>query len=448
MTVALLIAAPHSGAGKTTLTLGLIAAFRRQGLCVRAAKCGPDYIDPGFHAAAADAPCLNLDGWAMPDELLEAILHEAGHGGDLLLIESAMGLFDGAPGPTPGKGSAAELARRFGIPVLLVLDVARQAQSAAAVAQGFAQFSPGLLVAGVVLNRVGSLSHRAMVQQGFDVLRMPVAGAIPRNATIELPERHLGLQQAQEHESLAAYLGFLADLIEEYCDLELIRRMAHLLRARALPHIALPPPGMRIALAQDAAFTFAYPHLLDGWRRAGATIVPFSPLADEPPPRDCDACWLPGGYPELHAGALATASRFKAGLARFAADRPMHGECGGYMVLGAALEDAGGVKHPMAGLLSHVTSFAVHRLHLGYRSAKLLGSCALGRSNAELRGHEFHYASLADPGHDEALALLFDAEGASLGPGGGRRGNVTGSFFHVIAAGEPIAAARPLATTA
>jgi cobyrinic acid a,c-diamide synthase len=196
---------------------------------------------------------------------------------------------------------------------------------------------------------------------------------------------------------------------------------------------ALPPPGQRIALAEDAAFSFAYPHLVSGWRRAGAEIVPFSPLADEPPPDTCDSCWLPGGYPELHAGRLAQAARFKSGLARFAVTRPVHGECGGYMVLGESLEDADGVTHPMTGLLSHATSLAARRLHLGYRSARLLAPCALGPTGTELRGHEFHYASLTAPGRDEALAALFDAEGNALGPAGGRRGQVSGSFFHAIA---------------
>lgn len=448
---ALLIAAPRSGAGKTTLTLGLIAAFRRRGLRVRGAKAGPDYIDPEFHAAAAGAPSLNLDGWAMAPTLLEATLHVAADGAELLLIESAMGLFDGVPGMTPGKGAAAGLVRRFDLPVLLVLDVAGQAQSAAAVVHGFANFDASVRIAGVVLNRVGSARHRAMIEQAIAELGIPVMGAIPRDEAIHLPERHLGLKQAREHRDLAVRLDALADLIDRHCDLPRIRELARALHVKPAPMTALAPPGQRIALAEDAAFTFIYPHLVDGWRRAGAEIVSFSPLADEPPPIACDACWLPGGYPELHAGQLAQAARFKDGLARFAADRLVHGECGGYMVLGTALEDADGVAHPMTGLLSHVTSFAARRLHLGYRTARVLGSCALGPTGAELRGHEFHYASLTEPGSDAALAELFDADGASLGQTGGRRGHVTGSFFHVIAAGGDatgLPATRILAETA
>jgi len=202
------------------------------------------------------------------------------------------------------------------------------------------------------------------------------------------------------------------------------------------PAGGLAPPGQRIALASDAAFSFVYAHLLQGWRAAGAEVVPFSPLADQPPPADCDACWLPGGYPELHAGALAAAGRFRAGLAAFAMTRPVHGECGGYMALGAGLVDAAGMRHEMAGLLGHSTSFAKRRMNLGYREATLLADGPIGAAGAVVRGHEFHYASVVDPGADEALADLRDASGRPLGPSGGRRGRVSGGFFHAIASVE------------
>ena len=437
-TRALVVAAPRSGAGKTTLTLGLIAAFKRRGLRVRAAKCGPDYIDPAFHAVASGSPCLNLDSWAMAPDLLEATLHEAATGADLLIIEAAMGLFDGVPGSgARARGAAAELVSRFDLPVLLVLDVTGQAQSAAAVLHGFASFDPQIRIAGVILNRVASDRHRAAIAPAIAALGIPLAGALPRDAAISLPERHLGLVQADEHADLATRLDRLADLLESHCDLALIQDLAGAVHAHPAPLVALPPPGQRIALAKDAAFTFLYPHLVSGWRRAGAEIVPFSPLADEPPPQACDACWLPGGYPELHAGTLAAATRFKQGLTRFATDRPVHGECGGYMVLGEGLDDADGTRHAMTGLLSHATSFAERRLHLGYRSARLLADGALGKAGAVSRGHEFHYAALTLPGTDAPLAELFDAEGKSLGKTGGRRGHVTGSFFHVIADSVP-----------
>jgi cobyrinic acid a,c-diamide synthase len=196
---------------------------------------------------------------------------------------------------------------------------------------------------------------------------------------------------------------------------------------------ALPPPGQRIAVAADAAFAFMYPHLRNGWWRDGAEIVTFSPLADEAPPDGCDACWLPGGYPELHAAVLAQAHRFRNGLRRFAATRPVHGECGGYMVLGEGLEDEHGARHAMAGLLGHTTSFAARRLHLGYREARLTADGVLGRAGSIIRGHEFHYATLVSPGADDAFVEMTDAQGKPLGADGGRRGHVSGTFFHAIA---------------
>lgn len=430
----LIIGAPRSGSGKTTLTLAILAALRRRGVAVRAAKSGPDYIDPAFHAAAVGAASPNLDSWAMPPGLLDAIAAEAASGADLLLIESAMGLFDGLPG-LPGRGgAAADIAARYGLSVLLVLDISGQSQTAAAVARGFAFHDPAVSIGGVILNRAGSPRHAATCREAIEAAGLTVLGAVPREAALTLPERHLGLVQAREHGDLPKLLDSLADLAERHLDLD---RIVDLARPLDLPAgqgmTALPPPGNRIALAADAAFTFIYPHVLDGWRRSGAEIVTFSPLADEAPPEDCDCCWLPGGYPELHGGTLAAATRFKRGLAEFAATRPVHGECGGYMVLGAGLVDAAGARHEMAGLLGHATSFAKRRLHLGYRQATLLADSVLGPAGSQVRGHEFHYATVSEESNDAPLAALADGRGESLGMAGGRRGQVSGSFFHAIA---------------
>jgi cobyrinic acid a,c-diamide synthase len=431
----LIVAAPRSGAGKTTVTLALLAAWRRRGLAVQAAKAGPDYIDPRFHEAATGRPSFNLDSWAMPPALLDRLVGEAAAKADLLAIEGAMGLFDGIPSGPRRTGATADLAARFGLPVLLVIDVAGQSQSAAAGLRGFAAHDPEVRIGGVVLNRLGSDRHRRLVAEAIAPLDIPVLGAIPRDATLVLPERHLGLVQAGEHGDLALRLEQLADLAEHHLDLDAIRGLAASPRVTDFQCALLPPPGQRIALAHDQAFSFVYPHVLAGWRQAGADIVMFSPLADEPPPEDCDSCWLPGGYPELHGGRLAAAVTFRASLARFAATRPVHGECGGYMVLGESLEDAEGVIHRMAGLLGHATSFAQRKLHLGYRQAQLLADGPLGQQGARLRGHEFHYAALTATGNDMPLAELTDGEGNALGPSGGRRGNVTGTFFHAVAIG-------------
>jgi cobyrinic acid a,c-diamide synthase len=433
----LIVAAARSGSGKTTVTVGLLAAFRRRGVTVRAAKAGPDYIDPAFHAAAAGAAGGNLDSWAMPPGLLDALAGDAAQAAELVVIEGVMGLFDGVTAPPGRTGSTADLAAHLRLPVLLVLDVSGQSQTAAAVVRGLTLHDPDVRIAGVVLNRVGSERHRLTVTDAIDAMRVPVVGAVPRDAASCLPDRHLGLVQAQELPDLAARLDRLAGMAERHLDLDRIAAMAAPLapvaadRARQGP--PLPPPGQRLAVASDAAFTFMYPHLRAGWRRAGAEIVTFSPLADEPPPDDCDACWLPGGYPELHAGMLARSNRFKDGLRRFAATRPVHGECGGYMVLGEGLEDAQGRRHAMAGLLGHATSFAARQLHLGYREARLLAGSALGAAGSTIRGHEFHYATLVSPGDDESLIEMTDAQGQPLGAAGGRRGHVSGTFFHAIA---------------
>jgi cobyrinic acid a,c-diamide synthase len=432
----LIIAAPHSGAGKTTVTLAVLAALARRGVAVRAAKAGPDYIDPAFHAAALGSASVNLDSWAMPPPLLDALAAQAADGADVLVIEGVMGLFDGAAGRAGQCGATADLAAHFGLPVVLVLDVARQAQSAAAVVRGFAGHDPAVRIAGVILNRVASDKHRTLAADAIAALGMRVFGALPREAALTLPERHLGLVQAGEHADLGALIDRLISTAERHFDLGAIVAAAAPLRIKTSSNAApaLPPPGQCIALAQDRAFSFVYPHLLEAWRRAGAEIVPFSPLTDEPPAERADCCWLPGGYPELHAEALAAAHSFKSSLRRFAETRPVHGECGGYMVLGESLEDAAGKRHAMAGLLGHTTSFAKRKLHLGYRSARLLSDNVLGNQGNTIRGHEFHYASLVAPGGDEPLAELADGEGRALGPSGARRGNVSGTFFHAIAA--------------
>ncbi|MFZ1885314.1 MAG: cobyrinate a,c-diamide synthase [Rhodoplanes sp.] len=430
----LVIAATRSGAGKTTVTLALLAALARRGVVVRSAKAGPDYIDPAFHAAATGCPSVNLDSWAMPPDLLDALAAEAARDAEMLVIEGALGLFDGLAGPPRRRGATADLAARFHLPVLLILDVAGQSQSAAAVARGFCAHDPAVRIAGVLLNRVGSERHRNLVAEAMQAAGVPVLGVIPRDESLALPERHLGLVQASEYADLDARLAHLADLAERHVDIDAVIEAAGPLAIAAHANApALPPPGQRIALASDAAFTFVYPHLLSGWRGAGAEIFPFSPLADEAPPEHCDCCWLPGGYPELHAGKLTAAHQFRAGLARFAETRPVHGECGGYMALGAYIEDAAGERHAMAGLLGHATSFAQRRLHLGYRAARLIADSPIGPAGGTIRGHEFHYASLVEAGNDDPLADIFDGNGRRLGKTGGRRGRVTGTFFHVIA---------------
>jgi cobyrinic acid a,c-diamide synthase len=434
----LIIAAPRSGSGKTTVTLGIQRAFARRGLAVQPFKCGPDYIDPAFHAAAARRDSFNLDSWAFTNAQIADLLAR-GIDADIAVAEGSMGLFDGVAQPgASGDGSNADIAAMTGWPVILVIDTSGQAQSAAAIALGCRHYRDDITLAGVILNRVASPRHDMLLRKGMEKADIPVLGAMPKRADLVLPERHLGLVQAGDTADLAARLDALADFATDHIDLDALVNLAAPTRLThsGIGEAPVTPPGQRIALARDAAFSFVYPHLLAAWRAAGAEIIPFSPLADESPDPACDVVWLPGGYPELHAGRLAQAQNFRAGLRDFARTRPVHGECGGYMALGAGLIDAEGVRHEMAGLIGLETSFAKRTMHLGYRLATLHAPIPGHAPGAALRGHEFHYTTiLAQP--DEPLARVVDANGKDVPETGSRRGHVTGSFFHLISAVDP-----------
>lgn len=431
----LIVAAPASGSGKTVFTLGLIRHWARSGLRVASAKVGPDYIDPAFHSAASGRPCLNLDPWAMRPKTLVAAAQRLRRAGEMIVCEGVMGLFDGA---TVDTGSTADLATASGWPVLLVIDAHAQAASAAAVVRGFSTHRPGLGITAVVFNRVGSERHAALLRDACQrtLPQIPVLGCLPRVADLALPERHLGLVQAIEHPDLASFLDHAADLVAAHVDTGRLRMLAQPgWRGDATPEAAsppVPPLGQRIALADDPAFAFRYPLVIEGWREAGAEIVPFSPLADEPPDAAADAVYLPGGYPELHAGLLAGNRRFVEGLQRAAERATVFGECGGYMVMGDGLIDADGVRHAMAGLLPLETSFADRQLHLGYRRAELCGDGPLGPAGSSFRGHEFHFALIVREGPGQPLFRCDDAAGHALGTTGLALGRAIGSFIHLI----------------
>lgn len=366
----------------------------------------------------------------MHEDLIGAISAQS-EGADICLAEGSMGLYDGvATQGQTGFGSSAETAQRMGWPVVLVIDVGGQAQSAAATALGFRSYAPDLPFAGVILNRVASPRHERLARLGMDRAGIQVLGVLPRRGDLTLPERHLGLIQAVEHPDLESAITGYAAFLREHVDLKALKAAAQANTppaAGSLPH----PPAQRIALAQDAAFSFAYPHLLQGWKDAGAEILPFSPLGDEAPSPGADLVWLPGGYPELHAGQLASATRFLNGLRAHAQTRPVHGECGGYMALGATLIDKAGNRHQMAGLLGLVTSYEKRKFHLGYRRATLEAPMLTYAAGQVLRGHEFHYTTILEE-PDAPLAHVADADGNPVPETGSRRGQVTGTFFHLI----------------
>jgi len=427
----LLIGAPRSGSGKTTVTLGLLAALRRRGLAVAPAKTGPDYIDTAILARAAGTEAINLDPWAMTQHRLAALASAYAAGRDLLVVEGVMGLFDGA---ADRRGASADLAAALDLPVILVLDAERQSQSIAALAYGFITWRPEVRIAGLIVNRAASTRHESMLRAALAEVDVPLLGVLPRREKLALPDRHLGLVLPDEIARFDDLVAEAATAMEEYVDLNRLVALGISEGAPASPssstrYRTLPPLGQRIAIARDEAFAFLYPHWLADWRAVGAEISFFSPLADEAPAGDADAVFLPGGYPELHAGRIAAASNFLDGL-RIAAARKalVYGECGGFMVLGATLTDKVGASHPMSGLLPHETRIDRPKRVLGYR--RLVHQSPLPFP-AALNGHEFHYSS-ARRTHGTPLFHATDALGEPLPPMGLIEGNVMGSYAHVI----------------
>lgn len=425
------IAAPASGAGKTLVTLALLRALRDRGVAVASVKAGPDFIDPAFHAVASGRPCFNLDGWAMRPETLAATAAAAGEGAALVIGEGVMGLFDGA---AAGGGSTADLAVATGWPAVLLVDAKGMGASAAALVAGYARHRADVAIAGLIFNSVGSEVHRRILAEACAPLDIPVLGFLPRDKSLVLPERHLGLVQAAEHPALEDFLARAAAWVGAELDLELLQHIsAPSAIGSDVAAPTLPPLGQQIAVARDRAFAFLYPALLESWRRQGAAISFFSPLTDEAPEELADAVYLPGGYPELHADAIAGAARFRAGL-RAAAARgaTIYGECGGYLVLGRGLIDARGVRHAMTDLLPIESSFAKPCRTLGYREATLASDGPLGRRGRRFRGHEFHFVEAGAPDGGEPLFSARDSKGRDLGPSGARRGAIMGSFLHLI----------------
>lgn len=426
----LVIAGLGSGSGKTTLTLGILRALTRRGIAVGAAKSGPDYIDGTFLTAASGTPTVNLDSYAMPPDMVRHLAREQKP--PLLLVEGVMGLFDGTDG---GRGSTADLAGILGAPILLVIDVRHQAQTAAAIAAGIRTLLPDTSqLAGVVLNNAASSRHAMLISEALASRNIRLFGSLPSYPDMALPSRHLGLVQAADlaaDDALESRLETAADLMLANLDLDAICASAGPIAAAQSKPGFLRPPGQRVAIAADAAFGFSYTHMMRFWQAAGAEILPFSPLADQPPANDADAVFLPGGYPELHLPRLSTASRFLGGL-RSAAARalPVYGECGGFMTLGSSVIDADGTSFKMAGLLQLETSFADRKLHLGYRrvTARYAGWPGPG----PLAAHEFHYTTAVKT-TGEPLFDVCDPAGNALPPSGLIQGSVSGSYAHIIA---------------
>ena len=428
MARAVIIAAPSSASGKTTVTLSLLAALARTGLKVASAKIGPDYIDPRYHALASGRACYNLDEWAMRPQTISTLLADLAKDSVLVVIEGVMGLFDG---PEAGKGSTADLAQSLNLPVILVVNCSHQAQSVAALVHGFATFRKGVDIAGIILNQVSSPRHARLLTDAAEKSGIKVVGVMARSTGLQLPSRHLGLVQASEHPQIAAFIDEAGRNAADTCDLDAITALARPLDPGPDRTTGLSPLGQHTAIASDEAFGFVYPHLLNSWRRAGATLSFFSPLAGEIPAPEADAIFLPGGYPELHAGKIAASTGLFKALQNTSA--LIYGECGGYMVLGEALTDKNGAVHKMAGLLPVTTSFARRKLTLGYRT--LSHNSPLPWPE-RLKGHEFHFSTITNS-KARPLFEATDTTGAPLAPLGLQSGNVMGSWAHVIDEAAP-----------
>lgn len=454
-----MLAGTHSGCGKTSATLGLLRALVRRGLSVQPFKSGPDFIDPGLHAAAAKIPSHNLDTWMQPPHALRELFARHARGADVVVVEGAMGLFDGLGADE--TGSSAHLAKLLGLPVLLTVDAKAQARSAAALVRGFARFDPDLRLAGVLLNRVGSARHeailRAALAQAGDA---PVLGCLRRSEAIGLPSRHLGLVTAADADGLEARLEALADWVEQGVDISaLLAALPELLPSGGAEDVSAVAarPCARLGIARDRAFCFLYQENLRLLAQAGAELVFFSPLTDAALPEGLDGLYLPGGYPELSARELAANASMRASVRAFCASgRPVWAECGGYMYLLAELAGAGPCEveaeatnmageifetQPMCGALPGRAVLRARRAALGYRQARTLRSGPFGPAGTSLRGHEFHYSEYEAPaGAPPAPAFALTASDGREALDGQARGNIVGGYFHAHLASNPQAA--------
>lgn len=443
MPKAILIAGTSSGCGKTSVALGLMKAFARKGLVVQGFKSGPDFIDPGLHRMATGLPSHNLDGWMLSSEEIHRIFRRNHEGCDISVIEGAMGLFDGI-GAVSEEGSAAQLAKILGVPVLLVVNARGMARSAAALVKGYAEFDPALRLDAVLFNMTGSPAHGQLLAQAMSATNVRALGSLPRQADMQLPSRHLGLVTAEDLDRREERLGFLADWIEQAIDLDQL--------LDSLPEYSLPAlsdggvkiPEIRIGYARDRAFCFYYEENLRHLRQAGAELVPFSPLEDTNLPPALRGLYLGGGYPELHAEQLAANSVMRGKIRDFClSGKPVYAECGGFMYLMGSLRSRAGQEFPMAGVFSFSSAMENRHQALGYREIELLAPTPLGTAGGTARGHEFHYSRQHGADTDaRPVYRVFDRNGQAHSSGGYMKANCLGSYVHLHFGSNPGMATR------
>lgn len=448
---AIVIAAPRSGSGKTTITLGLMECLRRRGLKVAPFKVGPDFIDPGYHRLVTGRPSINLDGWICSPAFVRATFARHAAGADVAVVEGAMGLFDGAGGVLD-EGSTAHVAKIIDAPVVLVVDAKGQSRSVAPLVKGFADFDPAVRLAGVIFNNVASDSHGRLLREAVESLRsgVRVFGCIPRDERLQIPSRHLGLVTADEHPLPPAFLDRLAALVKEHVDLGMLWG-AGICHAE-LPFGEGPPPPagspVRIAVARDEAFCFVYEDNLRLLEEAGAEIATFSPLRDAALPAGVSGVYLPGGYPEIFAAMLAENGGMKEAIrAAVAAGMPVYAECGGFIYLSLGVEGGEGEEiAPLAGIYPARARMLARRKALGYREVELAADSVIGPAGTVVRGHEFHYSEMGEI--PPAIERLYRVRrlGVDLGAEGYRRNNCLASYVHLHFGSNPGVAAAFVAS--
>ncbi len=418
------------------MTLAILAVLRRRGLTVAPFKVGPDFIDPGHHAAVSGRTSRNLDGWMCGEKWVRRTFAAGSAGADLALVEGVMGLFDGASGDSE-EGSTAEVAKWLDGRVVLVVDARSQARSAAALVHGFATFDPDLRFAGIIFNRVGSPRHEELLRQAVESVPglPPVLGCLPRDAELTLGERHLGLVTAQDAPLGEAMCDRLADWVEEHIDLDALVRLSEPGEAQEPPQASRHDltPRVRIAVARDEAFCFYYPDNLALLEAAGAELVPFSPLRDTALPEGIDGLYLGGGYPELKAEQLGS-NRELLDEIRTAARSglPVYAECGGFMLLSESIDG-----QAMAGVFPVKARMLEKRKALGYREVAFKDDTPLGPAGTLVRGHEFHYSEMVIPEEVPRLYRMSRRGGVDLGAEGYRVHNVLGSYVHLHFGSNP-----------
>lgn len=436
----IVIGGTHSGAGKTTISLALMAALRHRGLRVQAFKVGPDFIDPGHHARVTGRPSHNLDGWMLERKENIRIFNRYASAADVVVVEGVMGLYDGYDGAGEA-GSTAQMAKWLGLPVLLCVDARSMARSMGAVALGFARFDPEIQWAGLLANRVGSERHLMFLDQAMTMVPdMDFLGGLSRNLSITMPERHLGLVTAEEHPLSDDDVTVLSDWLESGLDVgRLLAGLPEItLSAGPSPSPAGPEPLVRLGVARDEAFCFYYQENLRRLQAAGAEIVFFSPIRDTALPDNLDGLYFGGGYPEMFGRELSENISLREAVARFGrSGRPIYGECGGFMYLGRELEDTQGKKWAMTGLLPVHFSMLPRLRSLGYRRITMNSATVLGPAGATARGHEFHYSEMTRYENMPQVYNSVDKENRRQEGRGFVKNNILGSYVHLHFGSNP-----------